>query len=243
MQLFTWYFLCWACPCHFVTEKEDEMKDLCPDWDAWEQHGVLEHWAVPAYPTAEWLAGGLRGMHGATECVTHVSPRRTSQIRLCDPPWLFHVCLTSCQDALSSLSPASLEYLPGSSLEYLQRRWWSLLLWRYSRSAWTRSSAAFCSWPRFWQGVGLGDPQRSLPTPNTLWFCDSPREDIKVVKEQNMNSQLIKSADAEKVRGVAGESWLSQAVTKGNCGIWTLCREFNPNLKGKYELPVLWVLN
>ena len=23
------------------------------------------------------------------------------------------------------------------------------------------------------QGVGLGDPQRSLPTPNILWFCDS----------------------------------------------------------------------
>jgi len=24
-----------------------------------------------------------------------------------------------------------------------------------------------------WQGVGLGDPQRSLPTPTILWFCDS----------------------------------------------------------------------
>jgi len=23
------------------------------------------------------------------------------------------------------------------------------------------------------QGVGLGDPQRSLPTPTILWFCDS----------------------------------------------------------------------
>ena len=23
------------------------------------------------------------------------------------------------------------------------------------------------------QGVGLGDPQRALPTPNILWFCDS----------------------------------------------------------------------
>jgi len=23
------------------------------------------------------------------------------------------------------------------------------------------------------QGVGLGDPQRSLPTPTMLWFCDS----------------------------------------------------------------------
>jgi len=24
----------------------------------------------------------------------------------------------------------------------------------------------------FGRGVGLGDPQRSLPTPNILWFCD-----------------------------------------------------------------------
>jgi len=24
------------------------------------------------------------------------------------------------------------------------------------------------------QGVGLGDPQRSLPTPNILWFCVNP---------------------------------------------------------------------
>ena len=24
------------------------------------------------------------------------------------------------------------------------------------------------------QGVGLDDPQRSLPTPNMLWFCEIP---------------------------------------------------------------------
>jgi len=50
---------------------------------------------------------------------------------------------------------------------------WSLLLWRYSRFAWTRSCAACSRWPCFGRGVGLGDPQRSLPTPNILWFCDS----------------------------------------------------------------------
>jgi len=29
---------------------------------------------------------------------------------------------------------------------------WSLLLWRYSRPAWTRSSAACCRWPWFGRG-------------------------------------------------------------------------------------------
>ena len=53
-------------------------------------------------------------------------------------------------------------------------RLWSLLLWRYSSPAWTRSCAACCRWPCFGRGVGLDDPQSSLPTPNILWFCDHP---------------------------------------------------------------------
>ena len=52
-------------------------------------------------------------------------------------------------------------------------RLWSLLLWRYSRPAWTRSCSAYCRWPCFGTGVGLDDPQRSLPSPTILWFCDS----------------------------------------------------------------------
>ena len=28
-------------------------------------------------------------------------------------------------------------------------------------------------WPCFGRGVGLDDPQRSLPNPTILWFCDS----------------------------------------------------------------------
>ena len=51
-------------------------------------------------------------------------------------------------------------------------RLWSLLLWRYSRPAWTRSCATCCRWPCFGRRVGLDDPQRSLPTPTILWFCD-----------------------------------------------------------------------
>ena len=49
-------------------------------------------------------------------------------------------------------------------------RLWSLLLWRYSRPAWTRSCAACSGWPCFGVRVGLDDPQRSLPTSSVLWF-------------------------------------------------------------------------
>ena len=33
--------------------------------------------------------------------------------------------------------------------------------------------AACCRWLCFGRRVGLDDPQRSLPTPTILWFCDS----------------------------------------------------------------------
>ena len=36
----------------------------------------------------------------------------------------------------------------------------------------TGSCAACSGWPCFGRGVGLGDPQRSLPTPRILGFCD-----------------------------------------------------------------------
>ena len=49
-------------------------------------------------------------------------------------------------------------------------RLWSLLLWRSSRTAWTRSCAACCRWPCFDRRVGLDDPQRSLPNPNILFI-------------------------------------------------------------------------
>ena len=52
-------------------------------------------------------------------------------------------------------------------------RLWILLLWRYSRRAWTRSCAACCKWPCFGRGGGLDDPRMYLPTPTILWFCDS----------------------------------------------------------------------
>ena len=50
---------------------------------------------------------------------------------------------------------------------------WNLLLWRYSKHAWTRSCAACCRRLCFGRGVGLVDPQRSLPTPTILWFCET----------------------------------------------------------------------
>ena len=63
-------------------------------------------------------------------------------------------------------------------------RLWSLLLWRYSKPAWTRSCAACCRWPCFSREVGLHDPQRSLPTPNILW------NDIGE-KKKKKNSHLV----------------------------------------------------
>jgi len=47
-------------------------------------------------------------------------------------------------------------------------RLWILLLWRYSRRAWTRSCAACCRRRCFGREVGLDDPHRLLPTPNIL---------------------------------------------------------------------------
>ena len=51
-------------------------------------------------------------------------------------------------------------------------RLWSLLLWRYSRTVWTGCCAACSGWPCLGRGVGLNGPQRSLPTPTILWFCN-----------------------------------------------------------------------
>jgi len=47
-----------------------------------------------------------------------------------------------------------------------------VLLWRCTKPAWTRSCAACSRWPWFGRGVKQDDPQRSLSTPNILWFCD-----------------------------------------------------------------------
>ena len=50
-------------------------------------------------------------------------------------------------------------------------RLWSLLLWRYSRPAWTRSSAVCCrqeGWTR-WPTEVPSNPYHSV----ILWFCDS----------------------------------------------------------------------
>ena len=70
-------------------------------------------------------------------------------------------------------------------------RLWSLLLWRYARPAWTRSYAACAAWPCFGRGVGLDDPQRFLPTPTILWFCDSVSFCIAVHSIINSTTRII----------------------------------------------------
>ena len=73
---------------------------------------------------------------------------------------------------------------------------WSLLLWRCSRPVWTRSCAACCRWPCFGRGVGLDDPQRSLLTPNVVWFCGSvklsrPSAENSIVSETSPPGILL----------------------------------------------------
>jgi len=43
---------------------------------------------------------------------------------------------------------------------------------------------ACCRWPCFGRRVGLDDPQRSLPTPNILWFCDSLHSSFALVLQR-----------------------------------------------------------
>ena len=40
------------------------------------------------------------------------------------------------------------------------------------KTPWTRCCAAGSGWPCFGRGLGLDDPQRSLPTTTILGFCD-----------------------------------------------------------------------
>ena len=57
-------------------------------------------------------------------------------------------------------------------------RLWSLLLWRCSRPAWTRSCAACCGWPCFGRGLDWVTHRGPFQPPPfcdsvILWFCDS----------------------------------------------------------------------
>ena len=106
-------------------------------------------------------------------------------------------------------------------------RLWCLLLRRYSRPVWTRSSAVCCRWPSFGRRVGLDDPQRSLPTPTILWFCDSvvlwfcnvwPRERGKECKQW----QATKPVQPQNKKNKASP-WL-KIIANGSviagCNIW-----------------------
>ena len=55
------------------------------------------------------------------------------------------------------------------------------------RPAWTRSCAACSRWPCFDRGVGLHDPQRFLPTPNILWFCEKVKAWVLFLWKQRMH--------------------------------------------------------
>lgn len=63
------------------------------------------------------------------------------------------------------------------------------------------------------------------------------KEDIEVVKEQNMYSHQIKLQNTEKVKIIAVQ-YLSETVAKMEWPYLNAysCRYFNQKLKGKYEL-------
>jgi len=71
---------------------------------------------------------------------------------------------------LSSIRKSITSRLRKLMLPLYSGRLWSLLLWRYSRPAWTMSYAACCRCPYFGRGVGLDDPKGPFQ-PQT--FCDS----------------------------------------------------------------------
>ena len=87
----------------------------------------------------------------------------------------------------------------------------SLLLWRYSRPTWTRSCASCCRWPCFSRRVGLDDPQRSLPIPTILWFCDS-------VILWNIFSRQSLSRLLERVCFM---NWSQKPMQMKPCQFWT----------------------
>ena len=85
-------------------------------------------------------------------------------------------------------------------------RLWSLLLWRYSRPTWTRSSAAFCRWPCLGRRVGLDDPQRSLPTPTILLFCDS----VIITAKAVLGQPSLTGSDGIRIGPLDLEVWPSR---------------------------------
>ena len=87
---------------------------------------------------------------------------------------------------------------------------WILLLWRYSRPAWTWSCAACCRWPFFGRKVGLDDPQRSLPTPTILWFCDTA---AKAVLELHIHHQPLLAGE-NKVQHSISPRWILYHLEK-----------------------------
>ena len=82
-------------------------------------------------------------------------------------------------------------------------RLWSLLLWRYSSPAWTRSCAACSGWPCFsrswtgWPTEVPSNPDHSVWFCNVHWFCAYPYWCISVAFPQ-VSAELYKGGRVEK---------------------------------------------
>jgi len=78
------------------------------------------------------------------------------------------------------------------------------------------------------QGVGLGDPQRSLPTPNILWFCNLTKPQDGAEKASSKISLLtVSKANLHCHEGHSGDFW-GEGNTRGlkgwcraSCQAWS----------------------
>ena len=61
------------------------------------------------------------------------------------------------------------------------------------------------------QGVGLGDPQRSLPTPNVLGFCDSVSCDAARLGDVTMRGWGMRRS----IAGACEDAWLGIITGRG----------------------------
>jgi len=86
---------------------------------------------------------------------------------------------------------------------FMQRKLFQSVMWGVL--AWTRSCAACCRWPCFARRVGLDDPQRSLPTPTILWFCDSV---MHLLPLQHPAEWLYHFTESQNGQGWQGPLWV-----------------------------------
>jgi len=133
-----------------------------------------------------------------------------------------HASPLSAEQSAGGASFCSPPASPAASLQGLLQSSKASDLWRYSSPAWTRSCAPCCRWPCFGRRVGLGDPQRSLPTPTILWFCDTSRRTGRAVcdRRQAQKEAPCATTDSSPPGPAADSTMPSQLPHHSLPGSW-----------------------